>query len=169
MPLTTRIALHVAAVVVTLQPALLCAVEATTAEERAEAVRSARELEQNPFGEQPREQRGLLLRWWREIPDLRLRWCESLMLDLKIGDDEFTGTIHVQALLSGGAFLIENPEAADEPRTVWIAGIAGALRTYRRAVELNPDVKSEDLDELVELERAGRLGEYVDRHAPTCD
>ena len=155
--------------VIALQPALQFAAEPTTAEERTEAVRRARELEQYPFGEEALEQRALLFRWWREIPDLKLRWCDSLLLDLEIGSEELTGTIRIQALLSGGAFLIENPEAVDEPRRVWLAGIEGALRTYRRAVELRPDAKSEDLDELAELERAGRLGEYVDRHAAECD
>ena len=164
-----RIALYAATLLTAVQPALHLAVEDSTVEERAEAVRLARELEQIPFGEESRKQRSLLFRWWREIPDLRLRWCEPLLLDLAIGDEELAGAILVQAVLSGGAFLIENPEAANEPRSVWIAGVEGALRTYRRAVELKPDAKSEDLDELVELERAGKLVEYVERHAGACD
>ena len=164
-----RIALHIAALAVVLPPALVPAVEPTTPEERTEAVRLARELEQNPFGAEARQQRGMLFRWWKEVPDLRLRWCQPLMLDLQIGDEELAAAVLVQAVLSGGAYMIENPGAANEPRSIWIAGVEGALRTYRRAVELNPDVKSADLEQLVALERAGRLAEYVDRHATECD
>ena len=98
-----------------------------------------------------------------------MRWCEPLMLDLQLGNERLTGAILIQAVLSGGAYLIEHPEAESEPRAIWIAGVEGALRTYRRALELEPEMKSEDLDELVELERAGKLAEYVDRFATQCD
>jgi hypothetical protein len=143
--------------------------EPSTPEERALVAAESRELEQQPFGEEPQERRAELYRWWKEVPGISLEWCEPLLLDAKHDNEALQATLVLQAILSAGAFLLENPGRAWERRAIWAAGVEGALRTYRRAVAEAPSLRSVFLEELVKLEEAGRLAEYVDRHAPACD
>ncbi len=49
------------------------------------------------------------------------------------------------------------------------AMVQGALRAYRVALADVPSLRNALLDRLVELADAGRLGEYIDRHAPDCE
>jgi hypothetical protein len=143
--------------------------ETSTPEERARVAALTRELEERPFGDEPRELRGGLYRWWTAVPDIGFKWCEPLLLDVEHVDEEFGTTLLLQAVLSGGAFLIENPERASDRRAIWIAGIEGALRLYKRGVTARPELRNPVLDGLVQLQGAGSLADYVDRHAAACE
>jgi len=137
-------------------------------EKQRDVARASRELEQVPFGAEAYERRAELFRWWKEVPEIKLRWCPTLLLDVDLDHESLQGTLLLQALLSAGAFQLEQ-RGSVRSREIWIAGVAGALRTYRVAREELPELRNGFLDELEQLERAGRLGEYVESHAADCE
>jgi len=56
-----------------------------------------------------------------------------------------------QILFSTMAFMIENPDRADDDRAGYLAGIFGALKAYRTIRSVEPNSRSEYFDKLLDL------------------
>jgi len=140
----------------------------STPEERARVVTDTRQVEANILGEREGAIRQRLLKWWVEVPDVSLKWCAPLLLEFEPADKAFGSALVVQGTLSGGAYVLEHPEASLKERDVWIAGVQGALRAYQSVLSRDPSRTDPFLEKLVALDKAGRIGEYVDSHAADC-
>jgi hypothetical protein len=143
---------------------LLGAAKPSTPEQRKLVVETTKRLEADPLGPEATGLRTELLKWWTEVPDLNLKWCAGMLLELE-KDKDLGGAMVLQAILSAGVVLIEHPEIAKDQRAFAIAGLEGALRAYRAAVAKDPKMRNNFLEG---LSKPDALGPYVDTKLPSC-
>ena len=137
----------------------------STAEERAQALEYVQSLEQHPLAKDSLEKRMWLTEWLVEIPDVTFNVCPKELDALKSLDkvnDTYSHQLRMQVLFSQVAFQLQHPE---EKSTVKIeaAGLAGTLRAYRAIQQFDPSAKYPLLDNLMSLEKQGKLEHYVEK------
>jgi hypothetical protein len=69
-----------------------------------------------------------------------------------------------QIVFGSGVFLEEHPEAAQDREAYMTAGLQSAVRAYRNVLAKNPQMKIAVFDQLVDLDKQGRLVEHVRAH-----
>jgi hypothetical protein len=139
----------------------------STPEERARAVRIAQALEARPTDPSLRDDYGWLLRWAIEVPDLTVSICSANMP----WKDKYkhSGGLAAVGMAATVAFVIQHPDQAEDPATSGIAAMESMLRAYQKIVEGDPKAHSREMDDVVEIQRQGKLEEYVrDRWMKTC-
>jgi hypothetical protein len=137
----------------------------STSEERAKALKYAKDLEQNPLGENAREERGWLLEWIDKVPDITVPICSTLLpASLSQTQRRFAHEITYQMVIASAAYIIEHPNNTDEDAP-YIAGVEGALRTYENILKVRPQARWPVLDDLIEKRDKGELAKYVRDHA----
>jgi hypothetical protein len=67
-------------------------------------------------------------------------------------------------MYSQAAFQLEHPKVKDTA-AIQAAGLAGTLRAYRAIQKFDPSAKYPVLDDLMSLERKGKLQKYVERQS----
>lgn len=122
-----RVLFYLAVILIACRSDLFAAAKPSTPEQRKLVVETTKRLEEDPLGPEATGIRTELLKWWTEVPDLSLKWCAGMLLELG-KDKDLGGAIVLQAVLSAGAVLIEHPETAKNQRAFAIAGLEGALR-----------------------------------------
>ena len=137
----------------------------STAEERAQALDYVQSLEQHPLAKDSLEKRMWLTEWLVQIPDVTVNVCckELKALEsLNKVNDTYSNQLRMQALYSQAAFQLQHP---DEKSTAAIqaAGLAGTLRAYRAIQQFDPSAKYPLLDNLMSLEKQGKLQRYVQK------
>jgi hypothetical protein len=137
----------------------------STPEERAQALEYAQSLEEHPLAKDSLEKRIWLTEWLVEIPDVTVNVCPKELKALKSLDkvnDTYSNQLRMQVLYSQAAFQLQHPE---EKNTVAIqaAGLAGTLRAYRAIQQFDPSAKYPLLDNLMSLEKQGKLEKYVQK------
>jgi hypothetical protein len=141
----------------------------STQKQRDRAVEIAKQLEAAPWGPKADKIRAEVLEWWITVPDVNLTWCASLLQDFEPEDEEYGRAIILQATISAGAFVIEHPDQANNPRAVSFAGVEGAIRAYRSLIATDEARRHPFMDRIVELADADRLGEYIEPHLKDCE
>ena len=71
-------------------------------------------------------------------------------------------------LLSSGAFLIENPDAAKDDKAQYVAAAEGVLKGYQSILREEPEAKSKALSDLLQKQSQGRLADFVRDSARKC-
>ena len=137
----------------------------STPEERAQALEYVQSLEQHPLAKDSLEKRMWLTEWIVQIPDVTFSVCPKEFKALKSLDkvnDTYSHQLRMQVLYSQAAFQLQHPE---EKSTVAIqaAGLAGTLRAYRAIQQFDPSAKYPLLDNLMTLEKRGKLEKYVEK------
>ena len=133
---------------------------ASTPEERAKAVRLARELEANPMSADAAEMRSWLIRWYTRVPDITIKVCD-LLGPFPKDDHPFFSEVLTQSMFSGGAFMIEHPEQSNDQVAVQTAGMIGVLKVYEAFVKVSPDKRLPFLDRLLKRRDEGTLAAYM--------
>ncbi len=133
----------------------------STPEERAKVVEIARSLEADPLGDQAKDQREWLVRWLIEVPDIHVKACSSLLGPVMDSKKNYSSELFAQTLASAAAFVITNPEKANDDVAVYTAAVEGSLRAYESILKVKPKAKWPFLDDLLEKRSKGELGEYV--------
>ena len=146
-------------------PAVAAESERSTAEERAQAVRYARELAKAPLAADAEPKRRWLLDWYERIPDITITVCD-LLGPLPPADHPFFKKVLDQALFSGGAFAIEHPGRAADELAVQTAGMEGSLRVYEACAKAQPLYRLHFLDDLLARRKAGTLAAYLREAVP---
>lgn len=131
----------------------------STTEEKATFVKGTRLLEQDPFNKNAKKIRSALLFWLIEAPDVSVSLCSDF---LNVGDKykyapEMTG----QFTYGMGAFIIENPDKANDEKAVYQGGLESVSRLYESMLKEQPKAKNEFLDGLVEKRNTGGVGKFV--------
>jgi len=137
----------------------------STPEERAQALEYAQSLEQHPLAKDSLEKRMWLTEWLVQVPDFTVKVCCSELKVLKSLDkvnDTYSNQLRMQALYSQAAFQLQHPEVKD-PATIKAAGLSGTLRAYRAIQQFDPTAKYPLLDNLMSLEKKGKLEKYVEK------
>ena len=129
---------------------------ASTPEDRAKAVRLARELEANPMSDDAVDKRRWLITWYEAVPDITITVC-NLLGPFPKEDHPFFPAVLTQSMFSGGAFMIEHPDQAKNQVAVQTAGMIGALKVYEAFAKVVPDNRLPFLDNLVKQRDDGTL------------
>jgi hypothetical protein len=137
----------------------------STAEERARALEYAQSLEQNPLAKDSLEKRMWLTEWLVQVPDLTVNVCCKELKALESLDrvnNTYSNQLRMQVLYSQAAFQLQHPGERNTA-AIQAAGLAGTLRAYRAIQQFEPSAEYPLLDNLMSLERKGKLEKYVER------
>jgi len=137
----------------------------STAEERAQALAYAQSLEDHPLAKDSLEKRMWLTEWIVQVPDFTVNVCCKELKALQALDkvnDTYSNQLRMQAMYSQAAFQLQHPEEKNIA-TIQAAGLAGTLRAYRAIQQFDPTAKYPLLDNLMSLEKQGKLQKYVQR------
>lgn len=132
----------------------------STAEERMRAVNYAHSLEENPLSKDSLDKRMWLTEWIVEVPDITVNACCTSLWALDKVNSTYSNQLRMQAIYSQTAFLLQHPDVKDE-KAAQAAGLAGTLRAYRAIQRFDPTAKYPLLDNLLSLEKQGKLEKYV--------
>lgn len=139
----------------------------STPKERAKALKLARQLETDPFGDKAADARRWLALWQLDVTDLQVRYCAEVLGGNPAALRKVRPEILAQIPWSGVAHLIEKPEAKTKAE-IYRAGVEGALRAYEAMLRARPDLRSPLLDGLIAKRDAGELAAYVAETANAC-
>jgi hypothetical protein len=139
----------------------------SSTDDRARFVSIARSLEEAPLRPNAREDRAWALSWLTDAPDVSVTICP----DSLGGMDQtypYAGEIMLQYVFSMAVLVIEHPDTANDPNAQQVAGVEGALRSYRAITGGQPDATSPGLDSLMEIESRGGLPDFILAGAAGC-
>lgn len=139
--------------------AKLC-LRSSGAAERARVVDYARSLEQHPLAKDNLAKRMWLTKWIVDSPDVNVAVCCRELQSLDKVNDTYSQQLRMQAMYSQAAFQVEHPKVRDTA-AIQTAGLAGTLRAYRAILRFDPSAKYPLLDNLLSLEKQGKLQTYV--------
>jgi hypothetical protein len=134
----------------------------STPQERARALNYIQSLEQNPLAKDSLEKRMWLTEWIVRVPDFTVKACCKALDSLDNVNDTYSNQLRMQALYSQAAFILQHPKATSEAEKQ-AAGLAGTLRAYQAIQRFDPTAQYPVLDNLLSLERQGKLVEYVEQ------
>jgi hypothetical protein len=139
-----------------------------SAEDRRRFVSIARQLEEAPLEPRLEAEREWALEWLTETPDVTVNICGDALGGLLGSQYRHGGEIVVQNMFSMAAFMIEHPEAVNDPVAQQMAGVEGALKAYRSILRVNPEATSPALDSLLQTQSRGALPDFVREAWTTC-
>jgi len=137
----------------------------SSTQERAQALEYAQSLEQHPLAKDSLEKRMWLSEWLVKTPDVTVNVCCQELKALEELDkvnDTYSHQLRMQVLFSQAAFQLQHPEEKN-PARIQAAGLAGTLRAYRAIRQFDPAAKYPLLDNLMSLEKQGKLEKYVQK------
>ena len=121
-------------------------------------------LEDHPLAKDSLQKRMWLTEWIVQVPDLTVHVCCKELESLDQVNDTYSNQLRMQAMYSQAAFQLEHPDVKDNA-AIQAAGLAGTLRAYRAIQRFDPSAKYPLLDDLISLERKGKLQKYVQQQA----
>jgi hypothetical protein len=133
----------------------------STPEERAQTIRLAHALENDPLNDSAKDARSWLIIFLTDVPDVNITVCPSLLGDLLGTKKNYASELVVQPMFSEAAYIIEHPEKANDETAVHLAGVEGALRTYESILKAKPKAHHKFLDDLIVKRDKGELAAYV--------
>lgn len=135
----------------------------TTQEERTRALDYIHSLEQKPVGYDTLHKRQWLTEWIVQAPDIVVNIHYTELDSLDKVNSTYSNQLRIQAVYSQAAYALEHPGVNDVV-TLKTAGLAGTLRAYQAIQHFDPKAKYPVLDEMLALERKGKLQKYVEKH-----
>jgi hypothetical protein len=137
-------------------------------EQLASVAAAIRRLEANPLAGDGVEARRNLLMWLTNSPDVTVEVCGDVAPMAGQGT-EASSSVFLQFVLSSAAFIIEHPDQAKDEVAVNLAGLQGALRTYKLLqARLGNEAKTRAMEELLERQEQGRLEAHVRAGVAKC-
>ena len=138
----------------------------STPQDRDRVLDYARSLEDHPLAKDSLEKRMWLTEWIVQAPDLTVNVCCKELESLDQVNNTYSNQLRMQAMYSQAAFQLEHPDIKDNA-AIQAAGLAGTLRAYRAIQRFDPTARYPLLDNLISLERKGKLQKYVE-HQSKC-
>lgn len=135
-----------------------------TSQDKARALDYIQSLEQNPMAKDSLEKRIWLTEWIVQIPDFSVKLCCKAFDTLDRVNDTYSNQLRMQAIYSQAAFVLQHPHIKSEAEKQ-AAGIAGALRAYQAIQKFDPTAKYPALDNLLSLEKQGKLVRFVEEQS----
>jgi len=128
----------------------------------------AKSLEADPLGPRAKEQRNWITHWLIDVPDISVKLCGNLLEPLLKSNKNYSPEIFTQMVPSAAAFIITNPDKAQDDVAVFTAALEGSLRAYEAILKQKPKAKWPFLDDLIAKRDSGSLAEYVRQAAAHC-
>jgi hypothetical protein len=141
---------------------------ASTVDERQRFVTITHKLEQAPLQESLHADRDWAYKLLNDVPDIAIDVCTSGLGTFSKQKYQYANEITYQVVFSTAAFMIEHPDKAKDVGNLHVAGVEGALKAYGSILKSKPDAKSPALDELLQKQQQGKLGDYVRDATKTC-
>ena len=135
-----------------------------TPEVRERVLDYARSLEDHPLAKDSLAKRMWLTEWIVNAPDVKTDVCCKELQSLDEVNNTYSQQLRIQAMYSQAAFQVQHPDVKD-PAAIQAAGLAGTLRAYRAILRFDPTAKYPLLDNLLTLEKKGKLQKYVEWQA----
>jgi len=135
-----------------------------TPEDRERVVDYTRSLEEHPLAKDNLAKRMWLTEWIVKAPDVTVDVCCKELQSLDEVNNTYSEQLRMQAMYSQAAFELEHPDVTNSA-TIQAAGLAGTLRAYRAILRFDPSAKYPLLDNLLSLEKQGKLQKYVERQS----
>lgn len=135
-----------------------------TAQERARALDYIQSLELNPLAKDSLEKRIWLTEWIVQIPDFTVKPCCKALESLDRVNDTYSNQLRMQAIYSQVAYMMQHPNTKNEVE-MQAAGLAGTLRAYKAIRRFDPTAEYPVLDNLISLEKQGKLVQYVEQQS----
>ena len=135
----------------------------STPQERARALDYIQSLEQNPLAKDSLDKRMWLTEWIVQVPDFTVTPCCKDLDSLDKINDTYSNQLRMQALYSQAAYILRHPKVKSEAEKQ-AAGLAGTLRAYRAIQRFDPSAQYPILDNLLSMEKQGKLLQYVEQH-----
>ena len=139
----------------------------TPEEQRARVLDYARSLEDHPLAKDNLAKRMWLTEWIVNAPHVNRDVCCKELQSLDDVNDTYSEQLRMQAMYSQAAFQLQHPDVKDTT-AIQAAGLAGTLRAYRAILRFDPSAKYPLLDDLLALEKQGKLQKYVERQSMPC-
>lgn len=136
----------------------------STAQERARALDYIHSLEQNPLAKDSLDKRMWLTEWIVRVPDFTVNVCCKDLDSLDRINDTYSNQLRMQAIYSQAAYVLQHPKAKSDAEKQ-AAGLAGTLRAYRAIQRFDPTAQYPVLDNLLALEKRGKLVRYVEQQS----
>jgi hypothetical protein len=133
-------------------------------QDRERVLDYAHSLEDHPLAKDSLEKRMWLTEWIVQVPDLNVNVCCKELDSLDQVNNTYSHQLRMQAMYSQAAFQLEHPDVKDNA-AIQAAGLAGTLRAYRAIQRFDPTAKYPLLDNLISLERKGKLQRYVQQQS----
>src|SRR5580704_1423856 len=124
----------------------------------------AHSLEDHPLAKDSLQKRIWLTEWIVQVPELNVNVCCKELESLDQVNNTYSNQLRMQAMYSQAAFQLEHPDVKDNS-AIQAAGLAGTLRAYRAIQRFDPTAKYPLLDNLMSLEKKGKLQKYVERQS----
>ncbi|HEX4642647.1 MAG TPA: hypothetical protein VH161_04240 [Candidatus Acidoferrales bacterium] len=140
----------------------------STAEERARAVKVARELESDPLGRDAKDNREWVYKWIEEIPDITVNVCYDFFGKLPKPPRGHSLEIVNQMVISSAAFMIEHPDKVKDEQAIVTAGLLGSLKAYQVILKGEPDARWPYMDKIVQMRDQGKLDDFVSDTRRKC-
>ena len=134
----------------------------STPEERARALDYIQSLEQKPLAKDSVEKRIWLTEWIVQVPDITVTMCCKALDSLDTVNETYSNQLRMQAIYSEAGYILQHPGVKSEAQKQ-AAGLAGALRAYQAIQRFDPTAEYPVLDNLLSLQRQGKLVQYVER------
>lgn len=133
-----------------------------TPNDRERVLDYTRSLEDHPLAKDNLQKRMWLTEWIVNSPALTVAPCCEELKSLDEVNDTYSQQLRMQAVYSQAAFQLEHPKVKD-PAVIQAAGLAGTLRAYRAIQRFDPSARYPLLDDLLSLQKQGKLHQYVER------
>ena len=133
-----------------------------TLEGRDRALDYARSLEDHPLAKDNLEKRIWLTEWLVKTPVVTVTPCCKELSSLDEINNTYSYQLRMQAIYSQAAFQLEHPEEKNWA-VIQAAGLAGTLRAYRAIQRFDPTARYPLLDDLMFLQKKGKLQQYIEQ------
>lgn len=136
--------------------------------ERTQVLDYVRSLEDNPVSMDSLNKRLWLSEWIVQSPDITVTDCCKSLQALDEVNPTYSNQLRMQAIFSQAAFMLQHPHVKNVTQ-IQAAGLAGTLRAYRAIQRFDPSAKYPLLDDLLALQKQGKLSDYVEQqHEKSC-
>jgi hypothetical protein len=136
----------------------------STPQERARALNYIQSLEQHPLAKDSLEKRMWLTEWLVQVPDFTVNACCKALDSLDKVNDTYSNQLRMQAIYAQAAFILQHPKTRSEAE-MQAAGLTGTLRAYQAIQRFDPSAQYPVLDNLLSLEKQGKLLQYVEQQS----
>lgn len=140
----------------------------STPDERARALKVAKELRSDPLSPGIQADREWLIRWLIEVPDFTVPLCTEFMAAPTDQKDAVRGALVATMMAGEAAFIIENPSKAKDKDAIYLAGVQSALDAYKAIRATNSGFSDNQLDSFEKSRAENKLEEAVHSRAKKC-
>ena len=139
----------------------------SSSEDRARFVSITQKLAEAPLQSGAREDLAWALQWLIEAPDVSVHVCANFFGGV-YKNYPYAGEIVLAYTFSMAALVIEQPESTTDPKAQQVAGLMGALKTYRSILRDKPEARSAALDSLLEVQARSELPVFIRKAWAGC-